>query len=409
MNAIQFPATGPIRPSNVQPRHQASDLSVRVVTSTELADYGAEWKLLASRTVTPNPFYEPWMILPAIEHLGDSSNCRFLMVLGPSKPRTSDRELLGFFPLEIHKKCLHLPIRCLSFWQYRHCFLSVPLIDRDSVWPVLEVFWRWMESSPFGCHVLDTNLLLAEGRFHQIWSDFAIGRTSFHLNEYARAALYPSGNYDCYMAAAVARKHLQEFDRQERKLRQMHPCEYREVSTEAQLDRWIDAFLTVESNGWKGAPGGGAFKSTEQDASFFRAMTRAGFAEKCVMLLQLDCNGVPIALKHNLLTGRCGFAFKIAFNETFSKYSPGVLLELENIRTIFRNDRIDWMDSCALARHPMADRLWSERRMIRRSLYSDRSRLGDLIISSIPILRAVRGRVRQQSTPRHLRVSTIDE
>jgi CelD/BcsL family acetyltransferase involved in cellulose biosynthesis len=409
MNPVELIATGAAQLQSVHSQYQAAELSIRTVSGKELAAYVPAWKLLANRALAPNPFYEPWMLLPAIEHLGASAQCQFLLVFGPVHKRTGDRDLLGLFPLEVQSTCLHLPIRTLSFWQHPYCFLTVPLVDRDQAWPVIEAFWRWWESGPFGCHVLDTNLLLAEGRFHEIWSDFTIGRTSLMLNEYARAALYTAGTFESYMAAAVSRKHLQEFDRQERKLRQTYACEYREVMSESEVDDWVDAFLAVESSGWKGAPGCGAFASSPKDAQFFRAMTRSGFAENRVMLLRLDCNGSPIALKHNLISGRCGFTFKIAFDETFSKYSPGVLLELENIRRVFDGACLEWMDSCAAARHPMADRLWSERRMIRRALYSNRSRLGDLIVSGMPLLRWLHDRMRWQTAPRHLRVSTSDK
>lgn len=403
MSSVGLTAKGPV-PSTSPHTYRAADLYLRAVGGEELVEYVRPWKLLVARALSANPFYEPWMLLPAVEHLG-AERCKFLLVFGPAE-RRSERELLGFFPLEVNRTCLHLPIRTLSFWQHRYCFLTVPLIDRDQAWPVLEAFWRWWESSPFGCHVLDTNLLLAEGRFHEIWSDFAIGRTSLLLNEYARAAFYPAGNFESYIATAIKRKHMQEFDRQERKLRQLYTCEYREVTSESEVDSWMDAFLAVESLGWKGAPGGGAFASHSNDEQFFRAITRSGFAQNRVMLLRLDCSGKPVALKFNLISGGSGFAFKIAFDEAFSKYSPGVLLELENMRRIFREGRLEWMDSCAAARHPMADRLWSERRMIRRTFYADGSQFGNLIVAGFPLLRWLRDRIRRQSVPENLRVST---
>ena len=53
------------------------------------------------------------------------------------------------------------------------------------------------------------------------------------------------------------------------------------------------------------------------------------------------------------------------FNETWGRFSPGVLLQLENLK-ILDEPRIDWMDSCAVEDHPMIDSLWRERRNIVR-------------------------------------------
>ncbi len=394
---------------NQRSAHRVSDLTVRTVTVKELADYVPAWQLLASRALVPNPFYEPWMLLPAIQHLKGSAQLEVLLVFGPAKLRGGERDLLGLFPLEVHSKFLHLPIRTLSLWQHLYCFLNVPLVDQENAWPVIEAFWRWWETGPFRCHVFDTNLFLAEGRFHEIWTDFAIGRSALVLHEYARAAIYPVGNAESYIAAAVSKKHRQEYSRQERKLREIGICQFREVTNPAEVDDWIEAFLRVEAAGWKGAPGGGAFASSPEDSRFFRAITQKGFEENRVMLLRFDLDNAPLALKYNLLSGTGSFAFKIAFDENFSKYSPGVLLELENIQRAFDHGGLEWMDSCATARHPVVDRLWSERRMVRRTLFSDSSRTGDLIVSFLPLLRWVNDRIRRQSVPMYRRISTKSE
>ena len=123
------------------------------------------------------------------------------------------------------------------------------------------------------------------------------------------------------------------------------------------------------------------------------------------MLLSLRLNGRPISMKHNLLTKSGGFAFKIAFDEKFSKYSPGLLLELESIRRVCEDSRIPWMDSCAAARHPMANRIWRERRMIRRSLISNGSATGDFCVSALPVLRWAARLMGVDHTPDYLKVA----
>jgi len=162
----------------------------------------------------------------------------------------------------------------------------------------------------------------------------------------------------------------------------------------------------VEASGWKGGSEGGAFASNSRDAEYLRAITRDGFARKSVMLLSLRLDGKAIALKHNLLSADGGFAFKIAFDESYSKYSPGMLLELENIRRAHDGDRIKWMDSCASPRHPMANRIWKERRMIRRTLFSDNSWVGDLWIGAIPFIRWASKRLKRAKTPSYFEIST---
>ena len=81
--------------------------------------------------------------------------------------------------------------------------------------------------------------------------------------------------------------------------------------------------------------------------------------------LRLDLDGRAIAMLVNFLAPPGSFSFKIAFDEDFARFSPGVLIQLENLQILARGD-IDWMDSCAAEHHPMIDSLWGERRSVVR-------------------------------------------
>ena len=67
----------------------------------------------------------------------------------------------------------------------------------------------------------------------------------------------------------------------------------------------------------------------------------------------------------NFLTPPHAFSFKTAYDERFARYSPGVLLQRENL-SIASREGIAWADSCAAPDHPMIDRIWREKREIAR-------------------------------------------
>ena len=399
------PVSGPSSPPSA-PRPTAASPSIRVLEAHQLSPYIEQWQELAGAAVTPNPFYEPWTLLPAIEHLRDGANLRFLLVFGPESKKAPAPPLWGVFPLEIRSDCLGLPIRSLAFWQHKHCFLTVPLIHGAHTVEVLDAFWRWFERNPFGCRILDNNHFLAEGPLHEVWADFAIGRSAFTVIDFPRALLATSQPADLYLSSNVSKKHRDEYVRWERRLGEVGKLEYHQVDDIQDVDGWLDEFLRLEAAGWKGGPTGSAFAKEAEQAAYLRAITREGFQQDRVMLLSLTLDGRQIAMKHNLLSGEGGFTFKIAYDETFSKYSPGLLLELENIR-VFCNDRaVKWLDSCAHPRHVMANRIWRERRMIRRTLFSDGSRFGDFLVSVLPLLRWIKKQVRPGEIPPHYRIST---
>ena len=62
----------------------------------------------------------------------------------------------------------------------------------------------------------------------------------------------------------------------------------------------------------------------------------------------------------SFLTPPGAFSFKTTFDENYSRYSPGVLLQHENL-AILEREEIAWSDSCAAANHPMIDHIWRER------------------------------------------------
>jgi len=82
-------------------------------------------------------------------------------------------------------------------------------------------------------------------------------------------------------------------------------------------------------------------------------------------MLRLDLDDRPIAMLVNFLAPPGSFSFKIAFDEDYARFSPGVLVQIENYQILGRPG-IAWMDSCAVEDHPMINSLWAERRAIIR-------------------------------------------
>jgi hypothetical protein len=139
--------------------------------------------------------------------------------------------------------------------------------------------------------------------------------------------------------------------------------EFVELGRDGDVDAWIRTFMELEASGWKGRAGS-AMLLDEPSQKYFSDTMREAFRRRRLMMLMLRLNGVPIAMKCNILAGPGAFAFKIAYLEEFSRFSPGIQLELETIRRIHENRSIQWMDSCAAPNHTMIDHIWAERRKI---------------------------------------------
>jgi hypothetical protein len=392
-----MPQPAPAVPTRLAP-------SLRLIGAGELPQFQNQWAALAAESIAPNVFYEPWMLLPAIEHVRQRENLHFLLIFGP--PERGVEALWGFFPLEVQNRCLHLPIRTLALWQHRYCYLTLPLIHAAHVEPVLDTFWRWLEKNPLGCRVFDTNYLPGEGAFHAAWADFLIGRYMLVLNEHPRGLQTHAGSFDAYISGLLSKKRYHALKRSRCHLESLGSLEFEQILAPESAGAWVDRFLELEAGGWKGTDDGEAIAKRTADAEYFRAMTKEGLRQDRVSLLSLLLDGRPIAMKHTLRAGDGGFIFKIAYDEAFAKYSPGVLLELDHLRQWQDGRQIGWMDTCASPRHSLFNLISNERRIIRRSLISNGSMGGDLFVSALPLLRWVRHQLQPNATPPYLRVST---
>ena len=126
---------------------------------------------------------------------------------------------------------------------------------------------------------------------------------------------------------------------------------------------WCDTFLALEAAGWKGSKGS-AFANLPETAKFFRDVIFGAFEAGRLDFQRLNLDGRAIAMLVNFRTPPGSWSFKIAYDEALSQFSPGVLIELENLRRVLQDQEIDWMDSCAVEDHPMINSLWGERRAI---------------------------------------------
>src|SRR5690606_15906479 len=98
-------------------------------------------------------------------------------------------------------------------------------------------------------------------------------------------------------------------------------------------------------------------------ATLFREVLAGAAAQGRLERLTMTLDGRPIAMLVNFVCQPGMFSFKTTYDESLAKYSPGVLLQCENLMLLGRQD-IAWSDSCAAEGHPMIDHIWRERREV---------------------------------------------
>ena len=403
--AHQLQAASPAAPGNpAAPRADGvTAASVQVATSVEeLRRYEADWETLAAVAAEPNVFLEPWHFLPAVEAFGAGKRSLFLFVYATMPGPQPKPELIGFFPFECTRGLRGIPARVLTAWRHEYSSLSTPLVHRDHAHQAWSALIAWAAARPQGASLIEFPSLLAEGPSYRALVDtiHAGHLISATIEHHTRAQLerlpdprspHPEG------LSSGARKELR---RQRRRLAESGRLDLRKLGPSEDPQPWIDQFRALEASGWKGKDGT-AFSCRAESDRYFQTICRNGFGRGRLQMLGLFLDARPIAMKCNFASGRVGYTLKIAFDEAYSAYSPGVLLELDGIDHFLQQDALDRLDSCAIPDHPMINRLWPGRREIVDLVFSPGGSRGNLQIGAYALLRSLKRSIRN---PQHEKV-----
>ncbi len=321
-------------------------------------DLGAlrgDWADLAANAAEPNPFYTPALLLPAIDAFG-ADDLRVAVV------RNEQGRLIALAPVAPLRGYSRLPVRYFSTWMHPHCFFAAPLIRKGCEAPALAALFDLVEKEGafFRLRHLD-----ADGPIFKAAVDIAgkSGRRSSTSSRYERALLKGGFETEAYLQTALRGKKRKELRRLRNRLEEDGAVRFETLSDGADLGAWTLDFLALEAAGWKGREGT-ALASDAAGAKFFADALLATFADGSLRFHRLMHGGKTIAMIVNFVENGAGYSFKIAYDETYARYSPGVMLEMEMMKALECEPALSFIDSCAKKDHPMINSLWRERRVI---------------------------------------------
>jgi CelD/BcsL family acetyltransferase involved in cellulose biosynthesis len=186
------------------------------------------------------------------------------------------------------------------------------------------------------------------------------GGTIAIFDRHARAELKPGHDRADYVERAIGGKRRKEMRRQRRRLEEWAPVT---LATATEADSIADAlkdFLALEAAGWKGRRGTAAGHNAAL-ARFLEQAVCALAAQGLARIDRLMWGNRAIAAAIVLRSADAAWFFKIAYDETLARASPGVQLTLDLTSALLADPTIARVDSCAVADHPMIDHLWRER------------------------------------------------
>ena len=335
----------------------AGTRTTALALAVALRDLAAEWDALAADAAEPDIFAERWFA-EASRHLAPPE-ARMMAV-------RRDGHLIALMPIVPATRYGRIPLRHSENWAHYHRFLGAPLLRRGEEVAAWTAILTALDSDRDAGALLHVSGLVEHGPAHRglIAAAHALGRPCDTVHRIERAMLATELSPDDYYAATVRKKKRKELGRLRSRLMEQGAAETRRLTPGDSVQEWIDAFLALERAGWKGAAGS-ALACTPETAAFFRDAVLGAHRAAKLDMIRIDLDGAPVAMLVNLLAPPGAFSFKTAFDERLSRFSPGVLLQIDNLQLLARGD-IGWMDSCAVENHPMINSLWGERRAIVR-------------------------------------------
>jgi Acetyltransferase (GNAT) domain len=334
------------------PRRLRSDvLALADLTRRDLA----AWEDLARAAISPNPFMEPDFVLPSTRAWGVSDLGVLVVRNGP--------EWVGAIPVRNVRSWKGVPGRCVVAWRHDYCYLGTPLVAGDDPAAVLAALVaRGLADS--GCMALE--MIDADGPLHPALDEAL--RTESRvvvLDQFERAAMdRMDGGFELRLSAS----HRNSYARRRRQLeRKIGPLETRDDSRDPAATK---RFLEIEASGWKGAHGT-AMACIPGHGEWFAEVCRRFAAKDRLLMLSLANDQHTMAMRCDLIAGDVLFGLEGCFDEGFSRYSPGIQLELAAAE-YFSASGYAFEDSCTASDNSTLNRLWPARRRLQNVIATDR-------------------------------------
>ena len=351
------------------------------------------WDALAGIASEPNPFFESWYLLPALHALDPLGTVRLLRF-------DFDGRLAGILPIRRERHYYRWPIPQVRTWIHPNCFLGAPLVAKGLEEPFWRALLEWADTYAEFALFLHLSHLPLAGPLHnaltRVLDEQRRSCALVHREE--RAMLRSELSPEQYLAAALSAKKRKELRRQRTRLAELGALAVKRRDDAEGVADWTRDFLELERSGWKGAAGS-ALASAAETVAMFRHCLASAAARGRLERLSLHLDGRPIAMLASFLTPPLAYSFKTTFDERFARYSPGVLLQLENLAMLGRPG-IAACDSCAAANHPMIDHIWRERRAIGRMSIAIGGATRQLLFRQVSRAELSRGQTAGRESPR---------
>lgn len=309
--------------------------------AAELEAFEAELRTLGASALEDNAYTSPAFMAPLLRHQGGAHPLRIALVWRGDA-------LVACAPFALLPPTLRTPLVALSTVVTTHGAPLHPVVHREHVEVALRTLWDWVESRehPWQLVLLD-RVSAASRLWAALATELARRDAPFWVREvHGRPMLARHTSFDAYLTTLPASRR-KGYRRRLRALERAGATFHlhRDLSEVPDL---AERFMQLEARSWKGSSGT-ALLATAADRAFFTdAVTRFAH-DRALFFVELRVGGVPAAMTANFVDKKTLFAFKVAYDPAFAKYSPGIVTELEGIKRFHEEPELLVADSGSAA------------------------------------------------------------
>ncbi|MGZ3410759.1 MAG: GNAT family N-acetyltransferase [Xanthobacteraceae bacterium] len=319
-----------------------------------LHDIVEDWRDLCVRAVQPNVFFEPSYLMNSAPRFGKN-----VVVALIWSADTTTRRLVALLPVRNVLRSGVTPM--LVGFTHPFSGLSMPLVDAELAIPAINALFDHIAEDKKLPKTLVIPFIAENGPFAAVFQSALAQRGArvATFERHSRALFAPADDRIAYFARALSGKKRKELRRQRNRLEDGGKLTF-SFSTTPESPAALREFLALEATGWKGKRGTAVQSDAATETFFVNAVTGLAQTGQASIARLWQAERL-IAAGVVLKSGKGAWFLKIAYDETLAQYSPGVQLTLDLTEALAHDPDIEFIDSCAIADHPMIDHFWRER------------------------------------------------
>lgn len=316
----------------------------------------AQINQLADNADTANPFFNTSFLSAAVNNIGTRDK-QFLFLSETS----GDTETLKMFaPVVLTTQGIsRRPV--LKVWTHLYAPLGVPLIDANNDTTVNALINCLNTAHHRKAVAILLDLVPKKSQFTQKLFVSHLLAEKLHRFAYRSRASLKSGFSTDYLKTRLSGKRKQRLKKGMKELSSVGEISFVKSVDATETMQHFEEFLVLEARSWKGKRGT-SLKALKETSKFARTAVKSMNEKDQCSIYSLRLDNVAIASLVVFSDNGFYFPWKIAFDEIYSRYSPGNNLLVHVNQELYAKNGFKGLDSLAAEDNKTAETFWPDKR-----------------------------------------------